>query len=134
MREEDYKHITFKSNAEYKNISSIIFNPIKETTSVKICSKGDKKIWRLLGLIPIFQYKEKHTLYYVDGDMMTEEDVNNSRYEFLKDDKIYEKAEVIIQYTGKTSSKYYYFSSNKEAMDYVETIKQNCLKVGNPLN
>ena len=126
MREEDYKGITFKSNAEYKNISSIIFSPIKEIPSVKICSKGDEKIWRLLGLIPIFKYKEKYTLYYADGCKMTEEYLTNSSFKFLKDDKIYNKAEVIIQYTGKTSSKYHYFFSNKEAMDYVETIKENC--------
>ena len=75
----------------------------------------------------------KHGTYYYEELVSMEDFVSRYQNYFIKDDKIYIKAKVFIETNVKGADRCIRFDNNEEAINYMETLKQNCKTFGNTL-
>lgn len=135
----NYSCLNLRSKAEYKDVKNVVFTPMVEIKLKKAFNKGERRTWKLLGFIPIFRYKVKNDLYkyYLWNGTKTLDSALELLNEFCEDfirkeNKIYRKAIVIIQYVS-SSTQTHRFSSNEEAMNFVNDLKKACKSAGNEL-
>lgn len=136
MRE--YKEFKLQSKSKYKDVKGIAFKPIKEVPIIKVASKGDIKVWKFLGLIPIKKYEVKENLYKSDfweGKLTLNAAMCYiGRAVFKNGEKLFFTAEVTISYSSSSIDDWFYFTSNEKALEFVEDLKEKCKKFGNELN
>lgn len=136
---EDNKVDAFRLQgiSKYKDIREIRFTPVKKIKVTKCYTKGQRRFWKWLGLIPLIPYKVKNDLFkkeYTSG-FHTLEKINNDIWEdsFIKDEEIYIKAKVRIFYISETSSETITFERNEDALNYIDDLKIKCKESGNQL-
>ena len=61
--ENKYNGFEIKSDAQYKDISSISFTPIQEIKTTRKYKKGNWRFWKWLGLVPLIPYKVTRDLH-----------------------------------------------------------------------
>ena len=140
----DYKEFSLESSAWFRTIKAITFTPTKEVNVTKRYSKGDKKYWKLFGLIPLFSYVVKDDLYTTfeiglnirSNKLYTLKDIQRESWyplDFNNDGKLYRLAKVYISTIDRSNSRNKYFESNEEAMKFINDLKIKCKEVGNEL-
>lgn len=121
------KGYTLRGKDYYSNIRGIRFEPIKKYDVALYYKKGEKKVTKFLGFVLSEQTFEED-LYKRYGNLYTSEElVEKVGYLFIMGGEIYEKAAVTVD------DKCWRFETNAEAEDFIETLKRNCEKAGNPL-
>jgi len=133
--ENKYNGFEIKSDAQYKDISSISFTPIHEIKTTRKYKKGDWRFWKWLGLIPLIPYKVTRDLHESnswDGLKSLERVRDNSYHRFIHNGRLYDKAEVYVRRIVGNNS-YERFTSNEAAIKYIDNLKERCKEVGNEL-
>ena len=131
---------TMHTNALYRDIREIEYEPTEERELSLIRKANRWCFWNFMGFIPLIPYKPKENLYRLKDNrvcgiktlegMLSE---LGSYYNFQKDGKIYRKARVIVRYINRDNNEYKYFSSDEEALNYIEDLKKKCKECGNIL-
>lgn len=139
----DIKKYSLESDTFYKSITRVTFTPIEEFTSYDILHKRGDVEYKC-NLFTLFEKKVKKV--YTDNIIKTrtwgygcydeismEGFVRKNKTLFIKDDKIYHKAEVLIETNIKDGDRLIRFENNDEAINYMNLLKQNCKKFDNTL-
>ena len=131
------------TSALYRDITEIEFTPEEELKTILKRRAGEKRRWKLLGIIPLWRYTVKKNAYKVTGSYnsfnvfksMNEilDYYGTSRFH-MRDNKVYQKAEVHIRCVNKNNNEWRYFLSDAEALNYVEELKRKCKECGNTLS
>ena len=124
-----------RSNAKYKDISSVQFTPVSEVEIQKMYNKGDWRFWKWLGLIPLIPYKVREDLYKSeswDGLKSLKKGKASDWRWFIKDGKIYRRASVYIERISGSNG-YERFNSNEEATKFIQNLRDRCRETGNDL-
>ena len=122
------KGYTLKGKDYYSNIRSIRFEPIEKYDVTPYHKKGEKKVTKFLGFVLSEQTFEEDLYKYYGNLYTSEELVKKLEYLFIMGGEVYKKAIVTVD-----GSRCWYFETNAEAEDFIETLKRNCKKAGNPL-
>lgn len=137
-----YSPIRLEGGAFYKSVKSVQFTPSYVLEKMKVVvPKGKIYFWKLWGLIPLIPLRSKHDLYRAKGLICryaplerAVESKYSYYYYFLKGETVYHKAEVDVYCTDGQNNLHKKFSSDREAMEFFEGIKEKCKKYENYLN
>lgn len=131
-----YNSFEINSSTTYKDVSKVSFKPLYEIEVIKKHSKGEKLFWKWLGIIPLIPYTVKKDLYtnINSNDLLTLEEMTQiGFYLFTRDDKLFRKAEVCVEYISNRNTDYWHFESNEKAIEFIDNLKKRCNEVGNEL-
>jgi hypothetical protein len=131
------------TSALYRDITEIEFTP-EEEVKVELRRKaGEKRQWRFLGILPLWEYTVKENAYKLTGyyspsrifkNMNEILDWYGTGRHLLRDNKVYKKAEVYVRCVNRNNNETRYFSSDAEALNYIEELKRKCKECGNTLS
>lgn len=128
------------TDAMYRDIKEISYEPTEEKDVVLKFKAGKWRFWNLLGFIPLIPYKPKYDLYrFKDTRIYGTKTLDGmlkelgTYYNFQKDGRIYRKATVIVRHLNNCNNEYKYFTSDEEALNYIEELKKKCKECGNIL-
>ena len=136
---------TFKlhTSALYRDITEIEFTPEEEMKTVLTHKAGDRHYWRFLGILPLWEYTVKKNNYKLIGKYSSSRifksldeilDWYGTGRHLIRDNKIYHKAGVFVRCINRNNNETRYFTSDAEALNYVEELKRKCKECGNTLS
>ena len=131
------------TSALYRDITEIEFTPEEEMKTVLTRKAGDRHYWRFLGILPLWEYTVKENVYKLTGNYNSSHvfkslndilDYYGTARHLIRDNKIYHKAEVFVRCINRNNNETRYFTSDAEALNYIEELKRKCKECGNTLS
>jgi len=134
------RSFSMESEAFYKSITRITYNPLKEVTWIKIHHKKGDVIYRR-NLFTLFRKKVKEV---VQEDIIRDTGWGDYYYYpissyaknhdyLIIDGKMYVRPNVQIETNVKDTNRTVKFDTEAEALSYISALKENCRKCENNL-
>ena len=142
-KQDKYTDITLSSNVKYKDITALKFLPLRKVNLKKVKEAGKPRYWKWLGLVPLFKITQEKDMFVcqelfwdnreVDFNVLKDylDRYHNKEY-MIDNNDVYKKATVLEKHLNSKTVEYY-FNTNEEAINKLNTIKKYCEECGNVL-